>query len=329
MKHRLRTRILAVLLAVSIVAGCAVDAGQKEQSGAVIGAILGGILGAAVTGGRNKEVGVLLGAALGGVLGGQIGRHFDEQDRKRIAEATIQALDEGVDQTYVSPKSGAQITLSPSEPTLERGPSIRVLPTVYTASGLRMELRHVFAARDLTVLASPSSAAGVTEKFARGEGLSIVASVPDSPYKLVARNGVGVGYATESSFVSDLAALPPLTKAAPTRPTQQKVPTNIATGQKPVVIAISKPNPKEPVLKSEVNRDATTATVTQATPPVGASQNSSGPIVAANTSAVQSVALTKECKTVNYAIKLPDGRQSTGAQKHCNEPPSGWKTVTA
>jgi len=65
--------------------GC--EGPTKQQSGAVIGAGLGGLLGAQVGHGGTRTAATIGGAILGGLLGGAIGSSMDETDRLRAAHA--------------------------------------------------------------------------------------------------------------------------------------------------------------------------------------------------------------------------------------------------
>lgn len=93
------TKIIAVGLVALTLAGCASDAGPREQNGAVTGAVAGGVLGA-LLGGRgpgSRVAGAAVGALAGGLLGGAIGASLDERDRRRAYAAEMQALEYGQD----------------------------------------------------------------------------------------------------------------------------------------------------------------------------------------------------------------------------------------
>jgi surface antigen len=82
-----------------MLAACANDpsVGPRQESGAAIGAITGGLLGAAVAGHGtgNRLAGAAIGAVAGGIVGSAIGASLDEQDRRRAYAAEIQALEYG------------------------------------------------------------------------------------------------------------------------------------------------------------------------------------------------------------------------------------------
>lgn len=322
----LKKRIAAVLIGV-LVSGCATDAGQKEQTGAVLGAIIGGILGGAATKDRHRAAGVVVGALAGGLLGGQIGRYFDEQDRRKIAEAADRALREGSAQTYVSPKTRAAVTMTPSQPILEPGRSIRALPTVFTASALRAESRQAYAATDLPAKATPSPSAEVTGSFARAEKLEIVAIVPDSSYRLVAKDGVAVGYVLDSDLVATLANVPP---APQTQLASVSSPDASRSSPKPGAKSVRKPPAKRAATKPALSEPASTPPPTpDSTTVAEAKPAQTVTAVAATPAEVKTVALAKECKVLTYDFVLPDGQRARGSQKSCYEPPAGWQAVTA
>lgn len=313
-----------------VLSACATDAGQKEQTGAILGAVIGGILGGAISGDRHRTTGVVAGALAGGLLGGQVGRYFDEQDRRRIAEASEKALREGARQSYVSPRTGARVVMTPGESTYEPGRAVPALATVYTAGNLRAESRQAYAATDLQVRASPSVTADVTGRFMRGEQLDVVASVPDSSYRLVARESIGIGYAIESDLVASLADLPPLLEPQLASAPSADIPVPKSPSKPPAKRA-SKPiakTAKATAVKPDVSqtppvtRVPETTTIAETKP----SQFVSSPAVPQE---VRSVTVAKECKAMTYDVALPNGQRSRGVQKYCNEPPAGWQPVTA
>jgi surface antigen len=92
------TKVIAMTLVAATLAGCASDAGPREQNGAVAGAVAGGIAGALLGGrGGGRVAGAAVGALAGGLLGGAIGASLDERDRRRAYAAEMQALEYGQD----------------------------------------------------------------------------------------------------------------------------------------------------------------------------------------------------------------------------------------
>ncbi len=89
------TIIIPTLLALAL-AGCASNAGPKENTGTAGGAIAGALIGSAIGGGPGERLGAALaGAAIGGLIGNRIGASLDEQDRRLAYEAQMRALEQG------------------------------------------------------------------------------------------------------------------------------------------------------------------------------------------------------------------------------------------
>ena len=95
---------LAVVLAVSLIVGCA--SMKKRDKGALIGAGTGAAIGAII--GKqagNTAVGAIIGAAVGGAAGAYIGNYMDKQaeEMKRdLAGAKIERVGEGIKITFDS-----------------------------------------------------------------------------------------------------------------------------------------------------------------------------------------------------------------------------------
>lgn len=92
--------------------GCAAQ-GPREESGMVIGGLLGGILGAQ-TGDRHlRPVAIIAGTLIGASIGGSIGSYMDETDRIRAGQ-TLESVRTGVSSTWRNPDSGVQYQMTPT-----------------------------------------------------------------------------------------------------------------------------------------------------------------------------------------------------------------------
>jgi len=83
--------LLIVIVTGAMLSGCATnpdgtmnDQQQTVAEGAVVGAVLGGLLGAAVS--KNKGTGALVGAAAGGLIGAGIGSSIAERKAQYATE---------------------------------------------------------------------------------------------------------------------------------------------------------------------------------------------------------------------------------------------------
>jgi surface antigen len=207
----------------SSVFGCDA-AGGKQAGGAVIGGLLGGLLGNSVSG-RNRGLGTVLGAAGGAALGSYVGCRLQRGDAQRAEAAARQALESPGQQTWSNPETGASGSVVSTPISGGAGPDLnglRLAPGVELASGYESAPTSYQAASNLNLRAGPSKAARVVGKLRDGEVVNVIGRVSGSAWVLVARNGIGAGYASEAS-------LRPLTTAAPAGPQCRAVEQTIRT----------------------------------------------------------------------------------------------------
>lgn len=108
------------LVALLALAGCE----TKQDSGALIGAMTGGIIGNQFGKGSGKAGATILGAVVGGIVGSEIGRSLDERDRYYAQQAELAALERGragERMPWRNPDSGRYGEVVPG-PAFHRGP---------------------------------------------------------------------------------------------------------------------------------------------------------------------------------------------------------------
>ena len=113
MKIKMITATLAVVL--GTFAGCANI--SKEQGGTSIGAIVGGVVGSQIGSGKTRALATVLGVGAGALIGNRIGKYLDDQDKQKLANATIRTAETDETQSVVSQNSGTTMqtsTVSPS-----------------------------------------------------------------------------------------------------------------------------------------------------------------------------------------------------------------------
>jgi len=81
--------------------------GQRQEMGAAIGAVAGGVIGNRVGGEDNQLLGTAVGAAVGGLAGSWIGCRLQTGDQRRAQEAAQRALAENNTQTWSNSSTGA------------------------------------------------------------------------------------------------------------------------------------------------------------------------------------------------------------------------------
>lgn len=116
MKARIRNFVLIVLIAFL---GACTTAPSKEDQGALIGMVVGGIIGHQVGGGSGQAIATMVGVVAGGLIGGSVGRSMDETDRI-YAGAALENVRTGVPSTWVNPDTGSEYTMTPTR-TYESG----------------------------------------------------------------------------------------------------------------------------------------------------------------------------------------------------------------
>lgn len=174
---------LAALMATAALAGAAVPAqaeslipgvtgcgasGVKQERGALLGAIAGGLLGNSVSG-HNRTTGTLLGAAVGGAAGSAVGCQMQHSDQQRAAYT-----DGYGERTY---RQGGYELYS------------GVAPASYQRIG-----QTLVATETVNLRTAPSQGAGRVGQLRRGERFQALAQVRGTDWILVGRGGVGVGY---------------------------------------------------------------------------------------------------------------------------------------
>jgi surface antigen len=108
-----RKRIPAAALTIALaVTGCA-SQGTHEESGMVIGGVLGGLLGSQVRDRHHRDVAIIAGTLIGASIGGSVGRYMDETDRLRAAQ-TLESVRTGVSSTWRNPDNGVQYQFTPT-----------------------------------------------------------------------------------------------------------------------------------------------------------------------------------------------------------------------
>ncbi len=118
--RKIVVQIVGVVAALGLVAACTDDRGQpnNQTTGTVMGAALGGVVGGLAFGSVGGAVG---GALVGGLAGNLVGRALDDQERRRLAEATQYAFvaENNVPTTYtVEPTKTSSSSASSAPPTV-------------------------------------------------------------------------------------------------------------------------------------------------------------------------------------------------------------------
>ena len=111
-------RVLLVTAVLLSVAACTTSQrGEKETTGAILGAALGGLLGAQIGDGSGRLAATALGVAVGGFIGAEAGKSLDRADRVYHDAAARNALWQsptGTASTWNNPRSGNAGAITPA-----------------------------------------------------------------------------------------------------------------------------------------------------------------------------------------------------------------------
>ena len=105
-----------------LLAGCASSeptpgqVGNKEVEGQMVGSILGSTISNFLPGGGSIASQVIKSNAgtIGTMIGGTIGAALDEEDRRKLEEATRNAFNTGAPTTFSNARTGVKATVTPA-----------------------------------------------------------------------------------------------------------------------------------------------------------------------------------------------------------------------
>ncbi|MBK6705709.1 MAG: glycine zipper 2TM domain-containing protein, partial [Caulobacteraceae bacterium] len=126
----------------------------RQEMGAAIGAVAGGVIGNRVGGEDNQLLGTAVGVAVGGLAGSWIGCRLQTGDQRRAQEAAQRALAENSTQTWSNPETGAS-----GQVRVMYG-SGQTLSNVSFMRGVQVEPRYEQLTGDYEVLTTANLRAG-------------------------------------------------------------------------------------------------------------------------------------------------------------------------
>lgn len=113
-------KVTALSLVCAFVVSCATGPNgeptiNKQNIGALSGAVIGGVLGSKVGGGSGQLWATGAGAVIGGLVGSEIGKSLDKADRAYLGQAAEQAHSAPVGRSisWNNPDSGNRGTVTP------------------------------------------------------------------------------------------------------------------------------------------------------------------------------------------------------------------------
>ena len=183
--------------------GCSAT-GSKQKIGAAAGAVVGGVAGNRVAKGK-RIVGTVIGGAAGAALGSWIGCKLQISDQRKAQKALEQAAAENKNQSWSSSESGASgsatILADGSLGGLRFPQNVQPYAQYDARSGVYAPNGRV------NLRALPTTSSDIVGSLRAGENVEVVAGAANSPWLLIAENGVARGYASAPLLVQQSIAV--------------------------------------------------------------------------------------------------------------------------
>ncbi|MDR1888180.1 MAG: glycine zipper 2TM domain-containing protein [Zoogloeaceae bacterium] len=289
-------KAIPLLLAGSLItfsSGCSDLPISKEIQGTLGGAVVGAAVGAKADG----KHGAIIGGLIGGFIGNRIGSYLDEEDKKKLQQLEMKALETDESQSFIANKSKEEVTITPGPTTRETLATYELSPNVTNYSLDLVSRVEIAAHVDTPIYSDTNRSLNPRMVLKKGQQLVVPATVVDnSDWGAVAEGDTVIGYVPLSYLDKHTARAyaPPVARAKTTpRKETAKAPTQAPPSASPAAPA---PPPAE-------------STVQASAPP-------------AEKPAVQKAAVIGNCK-----ISVRRVKNTTENIKYCKEPPSGWKVV--
>lgn len=117
MKMKVRSKVVATMVAIGLLGGCANM--NNAQQGQLIGVGLGTIAAHNLSKGhKDRGLALVVGALAGGIIGQQVGAHLDARDREMYGQTMQHTLERAPDNStgsWNNPNSGHSGTVVPTQ----------------------------------------------------------------------------------------------------------------------------------------------------------------------------------------------------------------------
>lgn len=193
---RQRKALLSGVVMGSMLLATAACQTTKQDVGTVIGGVLGAAAGSQIGDGGGRVVAVIVGAAAGAWIGNQIGQYLDEEDQKRLAEATQTTAVSGQPISWTNPDTGVSgTTRVVKEETRSENVAVPVLKERVTELPPFEYIGERYSVASASnVRGGPGTDYKVVDSLNAGQTVDVIGEVEGKPWYLVGENGVGNGF---------------------------------------------------------------------------------------------------------------------------------------
>ena len=174
--------------------------GTKQRNGAIIGALIGGVVGNRVSE-DNRATGTLIGAAVGGAAGSYIGCRMQRADQERLAADSQRALAMGQGSSWTSTESGYQAATQVNSTRSNSAVPVALANQVTAPASLVLMGGRYEALRDAVIKAGPATNTRTVGGIGQGEGIDVLGRTGGSaPWAVLEQGGVVIGYVPLSAL---------------------------------------------------------------------------------------------------------------------------------
>ncbi len=203
------------------------DSGIDPQAvGTAVGVVAGALVGNQIGDGNGRVLATLGGAALGGWLGNQIAASLSKQDQADLNNQAAGALEHARDGETVEWKavdSNATVRMTPTNThRTTRQTAMVKLKQVETPPALSLINKPYQADKSANVRSGPGTRYAVVGGMKSGEKFHAVGQVRSSPWIMVAKGGVSVGYIYQP-LVSAIAEPVPIVRSSDKSPSPSRL----------------------------------------------------------------------------------------------------------
>ncbi|MGS0676370.1 SH3 domain-containing protein [Shewanella sp. 125m-1] len=233
-----RKGLVAIACAFTIT-GCQSTANDNQSIGMATGAILGGLIGTQIGDGTGRTVAIASGALLGGWLGSEIAAMLSQSEQKELNQTTGKTLNDVPDNQTVEWKSretDSTVKMTPTNTeSKSRNSSLVKLKEVQAPPKMKLINQPYISTTSANVRSGAGTQYPLVGGLQPGESFYAVGKVVGSPWVVVAKNNVTLGYVHQDLVAPQSATLVSATSQSNNQPVirEQITATNVDQIQLP------------------------------------------------------------------------------------------------
>ena len=187
----------------SSIFGCSAS-GSKQEIGAAVGGVTGGLLGNRVAGGGNRTIGTVVGAAVGAAAGSALGCKLQRNDQAKAEAALARSAETGQAQSWSNQSTGSSGSTRVLTDQSKGLTGLSLAPGVEPIADYQRIDGYYTAASRVNVRSSPGPAGAILGQLTPNERLWVPAATGSGDWLLVTKNGVGQGYVSSAFLTPEI-----------------------------------------------------------------------------------------------------------------------------